>query len=253
MRSPASFTLAALLAFAPATATGQAGLSFEPGTGIGLKVRAATPDLSSDGSFGGAATQAWQMLPASEFALYSGGSEVPRLGLRAGESYTGIVYSRAGWGSSLEMGYTHLTPFAPQRYSLTGQLHASLGEDRALSIGLKYRTYDTDANSRFGQPETTLGNGYSLAGQRFAGYAPSYQVQMSYQYSAAGALGLAVGRELETYTPFGDTPGSGPRQFSLTGQHWLTPSWALSYDILSQDVAAPLRVQGLRLGVRYRF
>jgi uronate dehydrogenase len=85
------------------------------------------------------------------------------------------------------MGYTHLTPYAPQRYSLTGQLHASLGEERALSIGLKYRSYDTDA--RFGAPDTTLGNGYSLAGQRFAGYAPSYQVQMSYQYSAAGALG----------------------------------------------------------------
>ena len=43
------------------------------------------------------------------------------------------------------------------------------------------------------------------------------------------------------------------RQFSFTGQHWLTPSWALSYDILSHDVASPLKLQGLRLGVRYRW
>jgi hypothetical protein len=41
------------------------------------------------------------------------------------------------------------------------------------------------------------------------------------------------------------------------GQHWLTPAWALSYDVLYNDPAnmSTLRLQGLglRMGVRYRF
>jgi hypothetical protein len=48
-----------------------------------------------------------------------------------------------------------------------------------------------------------------------------------------------------------------PRQLSFTGLHWLTPSWAVSYDVLSGDLASPspLRLQGLglRFGVRYQF
>jgi hypothetical protein len=101
----------------------------------------------------------------------------------------------------------------------------------------------------------TPANSFTLAPARLtgAGFAPGYQLQMSYQYSAAGTLGLALGRDVETFTPFIDPAIPGQRQFTLTGQHWLTPSWALSYDVLSTDVATPLRVQGLRLGVRYRF
>jgi hypothetical protein len=76
---------------------------------------------------------------------------------------------------------------------------------------------------------------------------------MNYQHSIASSFGLALGREVETFTPFHDSASSGARQLSFTGQHWLTPSWALSYDLLSQDAASPLRLQGLRLGMRYRF
>ena len=87
-----------------------------------------------------------------------------------------------------------------------------------------------------------------------AGFAPSYQLQMSYQHSAASTFGLALGREVETFTPFLDSSSSSQRQFAFTGQHWLTPSWALSYDLQPHDITSPLRLQGLlRLGVRYRF
>ena len=59
------------------------------------------------------------------------------------------------------------------------------------------------------------------------------------------ALGLLEGRELETFTSGFDSVATGSRQFSFTGQHWLTPSWALSYDVLSNDPSS-LRLQGLR-------
>lgn len=252
MRYPPQLTVLILTALVPGAATGQAGLSLERAAGLGLKSQASVAAVPADPAFGGAATHAWQALRASDYALY-GGSEPRRLGLRAAESFGGIVYSSGGWGSSLEAGYLHETPLAPRRYSLTGQVHTSVSEGRTLSVGLKYRAPDMEAGSRYGMPGEMSANGYTLAGPRPYGvaYAPSYQLQMSYQYSAAGAFGLAWGREVETFTPFSEL--SGPRQFAFTGQHWLTPTWALSYDLLPPDLASPLRMPGLRLGVRYRF
>jgi hypothetical protein len=254
MRFP-SFTLFVVAALAPVMAAGQAGLSLERAAGLGLKPEpgeASAPPLSS---FGEAATQAWQELRAGagDYALY-GGHDGPLLGLRAAESYAGVVHSASRWGTSLEAAYTNLSGLAPGRYAVTGQMHASLSQGRTLNVGLKYRLYEGDAALRAGLPaEMTGTTGYSLAGPRGAAYSQAYQVQMSYHYSAAGAVGLALGRDVETFTPFADLTGSGPRQLSFTGQHWLTPSWALSYDVLSHDVASPLKLQGLRLGVRYRW
>ena len=133
-----------------------------------------------------------------------------------------------------------------RRYGLAGQVQSPLSNGKALSVGLKYRVFDSDFGQRAGPVgEISSATAYTLA--------PSYQVQMSFQYSASGTLGLAVGRELETYTPYVDS-GAG-RQLTLTGQHWLTPTWALSYDLLTSDPTSPLRLQGLglRLGMRYRF
>jgi hypothetical protein len=249
------YTLLAIAALAPVVAAGQAGLSFERSAGLGLKPDPVEIAASPISAFGETATQAWLGLraDAGDYALY-GGHDGPRIGLRAAESYAGVVYSASGWGTSLEAAYTNLSALAPGRYAVTGQMHTSLSAGRTLSVGLKYRLYESDAALRSGLPaEMTGANGYSLAGQRGAPYSQSYQVQMSFHYSAAGAVGFALGRDVETFTPFTDPSGSGPRQLSFTGQHWLTPSWALSYDILSHDVASPLKLQGLRLGVRYRW
>lgn len=257
MHYQAPITLLLITALASSAATAQVGLSFERAAGLGLKAQPASVWSPLDTVFGTTATHAWGTLRPTDYALYSGGREVSTLGLRATESYSGIVYSGAGWGASFEAAYTGaprlegatgFSPLAPRRYAFTGQLHTSLSESRIFSVGLKYRVYDTDSGLRYGTPgDLPVANGYSL------GYAPSYQVQMSYQYSAASAFGMALGREVETFTPFVDPSATGPRQLSFTGQHWLTPSWALSYDILSHDVASPLRLQGLRLGVRYRW
>jgi hypothetical protein len=76
---------------------------------------------------------------------------------------------------------------------------------------------------------------------------------MSYQHSASSRFGLALGREADGLSPLYDPSLSGPRQFTFTGQHWLNPAWALSYDVMSQDATTPLRSMGLRLGVHYRF
>jgi len=252
MRYAISITLPAAVLLVSSVASAQVGLSYER-SGLGLKPQARG---AADLAFGSEAAQLWQARGPSDYALYSGARDWSQTGLRPAETYAGIVYSfSGGWGSSLELGYVQETLVAPRSYALTGQLHTELSEGRILSVGLKYRVYDMDA-SRFGTVGDSMnGNGYTLAPYRLPGamLAPSYQLQFSYQHSAASTFGMAVGRDVETFTPHFELPGSGPRQFSFTGQHWLTPSWALSYDLMSQDATSPLRQYGLRLGVRYRF
>ncbi|MBI1965106.1 MAG: hypothetical protein HYV99_00895 [Betaproteobacteria bacterium] len=224
----------------------RAGLGFKPS-------RDAAPP-SADPAFGGEAGHAWRAGRATDPVPYSGVRELPRLGLRSVESYSGIFHPlSATWGSSIETGFVRESSLAPRRYSLGGQLHTVFAGGRGLSVGLKYRVYDPDIGVRYGtvSESPSLNDAY---GRTFgAAPGPSYQLQLSYRYSAAGTFGLALGREMETFTPYFDVPGNGPRQFTFTGQHWLTPSWSLSYDVLSNDPGNPFRLHGLRLGVGYRF
>ncbi len=251
MRASFQFVLLAWLTLAPGIATAQAGLS-ERASGVGLRPLETREELFQPTPvLGGQAAALWQSTRPFDYALY-GAREEPRLGLRAIGSYAGIVYGlRPGWGSSLEAGVQD-SPLSPRRYELAGRLHTLLSDGGTLSVGLKFHAADPQVGMRLGFPGDALsGSAYTLAPARQAGN--GYSVHMSYQYSSAGSVGLALGREAETFAPVPDSFLSGPRQFSFTGQHWLTPSWALSYDVLSHDLASPLRLQGLRLGVRYRF
>lgn len=246
-----------LFALAPGATMGQ--VTQERIASLGLQFRTVTPTIPADPALSSEATPVRQTARPYDYTLYAGARDASRLGLRASETYGGIVYFLpGGWGSSFEAGYAQESPFSARRYALTGQLHAALSEGRALSVGLQYRIDDPDSGLRYGTSgEMTATNGYTLMPYRFssAGVAHSYQLQMSYQHSTSSSFGLALGREVETTTPFGDAAGSGsgPRQLIFTGQHWLTPSWGLSYGLQSQDTTSPLRLQGLRLGVRYRF
>jgi len=256
MRYPSGLTLTALALTAaalPLVCAAQARLSYEQ-SGLGLKQQTG---VAVEPPFSGEAAQLWQTRHASDFALFGGARELARIGLGPAETYGGVAYALPrGWGSSLEAGYTPESLFAPRRYALTGQVHTALRDRRALSVGIQYSVYDTDLGTRGDAPPT---NGYTLAPSRIPGpgFAPGYQLQFGYQHSAFTSFGFALGREMETYSSAFDPTVAYPRQLSFTGQHWLTPSWALSYDLLSGDLASPspLRLQGLglRFGVRYRF
>jgi len=245
--------VAVAAALLPLTCAAQARLSPEHG-GQGLRPQTA-PGV--DAPSGGEAKQSWPSRQPSEFTLFGGSRELTRGGLGAAEAYGGVAYGFSrSWASSFEAAYAPESLLAPRQYALAGEVRTALSDRKALSVGIRYRVYDAD----LGAPgDATPASGFGLASSRGLGtsYAPGYQVRFGYQHSAFTLFGFTLGREMETYATAFDPAMPYPRQFSFTGQHWLSPSWALSYDVLSGDLGglSPTRLQGigLRFGVRYRF
>jgi len=248
-----AFALTVAAALQPVTCAAQAALSREHG-GLGLR-QPTEPGVETKS--GSESRQAWLSRQPSDFTLFGGARELTRGGPGAAEAYGGVAYSFSrSWGSSLEAAYAPESPLVPRQYALAGEVRTALSDSKALSVGIKYRVYDVD----LGMPgDSAPVTGFGLAPSRGlgTGYAPGYQVQFGYQHSAFTLFGLALGREMESYATALDPAAPYPLQLSFTGQHWLTPSWALSYDVLSGDLGGPnpMRLQGLglRFGVRYRF
>lgn len=227
-------------------AAAQIGLWNDSG-GLGLR-----PSNPEPAAFPGTPLAGQQPTSSRDYELYRGVREVPQAGRFSSESYSGVVYSLSHrWESSIEAGVVSESVSAPRRYSLAGQLGTALSGGHSVSVGLKFRHYDTASGTQpYGALTGGVGGGYALAPSALDS---SYEVRLSYRYSVSGSFGLALGRDLETLTPGLDSPANGERQIMFTGQHWLTPSWGLTYDLLSGESGDPMRVQGLRLGVRYRF
>jgi hypothetical protein len=164
----------------------------------------------------------------------------PGIGLRQGYAVP------LGWGTSVAADITPESVHSPRQYSLAGEVRTALSDQKALSVGIKYRVFDMEPGA---SREAPPANGFSLA--------PGYQVRLGYQHSALSLFGLSFGRDADFYSSTFDPASPYPRQLSFTGLHWLSPSWAISYDVLSADLdsPSPMRLQGLglRFGLRYRF
>ena len=92
MRYAKSFTLPAVMLLASSVASAQVGLSYER-AGLGLKLQ---PRAAAEWAFGGEAAHTWQALGKTDYALYRGTRDMPQSGIRASESYSGIVQSYSG-------------------------------------------------------------------------------------------------------------------------------------------------------------
>ncbi len=234
-------------------AAAQAGLWDDHG-GLGLRPSNTGPAISP--ATAESAPGAPSFTPSHrDYWLYSGVRDVPRFGASSAESYSGLAYSLSpNWESTVEAGVVPESVGSPRRYSLAGQLGTALAGGRGVSVGLKYRQYDTGSDVGAGPYAVLLGRaGQAISPLAASGFESSYEVRLRYHYSASSSFGLALGRDLETLTPGLDAPANGERQLMFTGQHWLTPRWGLTYDLLSDEPGGSMRVQGLRLGVRYRF
>ena len=196
---------------------------------------------------------------AGGFSLYSGTRMMQRLGSEYSQGFGGVRYPLSGtWSSTLEASLDLASPLSTRGYALLGQVHRLLPGGRDLSLGLQYSIYEPGAD----RLPTGLGDSWSALGQGLplfpaaggASATAGYELRLNLRYGERNTVGLTYGsgREFDTQQMLGVYPGDG-RQFGVTGRHWLTPDWAISYGLMAQEQIGLRRGQGLRFGLRYSF
>ena len=147
------------------------------------------------------------------------------------------------------------------RYTLSNQLSRGLSGGWGLGLGVRQNEYSyVTTNLVSLSAEHAWGNvrsGYTLYSRNAegSGLGSAQRFQVSYAYGERNSIGLAytTGRDIENPALTLGTPLADVRDWSLSGRHWLSPNWALTYDVLTQDHSYLARRQGLRLGVSRSF
>lgn len=193
--------------------------------------------------------------------LYGGLRETRRFGLTDSEAHTGFYFPLGKtWTSQFELSMSPTHEVLP-RYSVYGQALKSLPGGWGVGLGLRHSEYSlTGVNILSLVGERYWGNfrgAYTLYSGRPEGAssASSHRFQLSYYYADRSAVGLSysTGREVEYIGPARGVISSDVQNWTLSGQHWFTPAWALTYDVVNQDQGILYRRQGLRLGIRHSF
>lgn len=192
--------------------------------------------------------------------VYGGVRTIQRLGTEYSQAFGGVRYPFSeNWVSTIEASIDSGLPISTRGYALLGHVQRSLSASWDLSFGLQYSIY-----------EPGIARAWTGAGDLWPPFAqgaplyPStigtssgtgYEFRLNYRYGERNTFGLTygAGREFDyTRQMLGMYPSDG-RQFGVTGQHWLTPDWSLSYGLMAQEQVGLHRGQGLRLGLRYSF
>ncbi|MBX3663109.1 MAG: YaiO family outer membrane beta-barrel protein [Burkholderiales bacterium] len=193
--------------------------------------------------------------------LYGGLRETRRFGLDDSEVHAGLYYPLgASWTAQVE-GSLSPTHEVLAKHSIYGQLQKSLPGGWGVGVGLRHNEYTLSASNVVSLlAERYWGNfrgAYTLYSGRPEGGSSgaSHRVQLSYYYADRSSVGISFsdGREVENVGPPRGLLSSDVRNWTLSGQHWLTPAWALTYDLVNHEQGSLYRRQGLRLGIRHSF
>jgi YaiO family outer membrane protein len=233
------------------------GLKPPPG---GLASVAAAPVAPQQGLRGGlfdvTPNFAGRLLSDGGYALESQHTPVGPFDIRT------ALYQPAGQNiSTLADTYATAAYEALPRYTLSSQISHALPGGWGLGLGVRQNEYSyITTNLLSFSAEHAWGNlrgGYTLYSSRAdgSGLGSAHRFQVSYAYGERNSVGLAytVGRDVENPALALGMQLADVRDLTLSGRHWLTPNWALTYDLLSQEHAYLNRRQGLRLGVSRSF
>jgi YaiO family outer membrane protein len=148
------------------------------------------------------------------------------------------------------------------KYILYRNVNQSFGGGWGLGFGVRQTEYNLATNNLYSvSAERYLGNfrgAYTLYSSRTEGadLGSARRFQVNYFYGDRNTVGLAytTGRDIENLGMSPGLPLNDARDVTLSGRHWLTPNWALTYDLLSHEQGGSLyKRQGLRLGVSRSF
>lgn len=166
-------------------------------------------------------------------------------------------------GQNLTLGTGNLSPLHEvlPKYTLYRQVIHSLPGGWGLGFGIRQSEYNFATNNLFSvSAERYVGNfrgAYTLYSSRTEGsdLGSAHRWQVNYFYGERNTVGLAytMGRDIENLVvPLG-LPLNDARDLTLSGRHWLSTNWALTYDLLSHEQGSFFKRQGLRLGVSRSF
>jgi YaiO family outer membrane protein len=147
------------------------------------------------------------------------------------------------------------------RYTLYRQVTQPLPGGWGLGFGVRQSSYAYATRNLYSvSAERYFGNfrgAYTLYSSRVDGndLGSAQRMQLNYLYGERNTIGLAytTGRDIDNLAM---VPGLGigdARDLTLSGRHWLSTNWALTYDLLSHEQGTLARRQGLRLGVSRSF
>ncbi|MGQ0751801.1 MAG: hypothetical protein ACT4PS_14815 [Betaproteobacteria bacterium] len=192
---------------------------------------------------------------AGSTLLYSGTRSFPALG--ASQIVGGMLYPLSGnWFSTIETSVEAPSARPFRGYGLVGQVHRALPGGFDMSLGLHYNVSESGWSRQAHDPIALGTRAWSLYPPALSSSSTAgYELRLNYRYGERNTLGLTYGSGAESdYTRqfLGMQPGDS-RQFGVTGEHWLTPDWALNYGVMASEQIGQHRGQGLRLGIRYRF
>lgn len=224
---------------------------------FGLEVESARPEATTEGLKWGNVDALGQLVP--RLSLYGGTFEAHRF------NFDNLRFSTARHtprGQPLGVfGETARHPLfnALPKYTLYNHVTRTLPGGWGLGFGIRQSEYNfgsaqllsLSAERYFG----SFRSAYTLFGSADGGALSSAQrFQVDYLYGERNTVGLSytMGRDFEQPVGLG-MPLNDVRDFTLSGRHWFSTNWALTYDVLSQDQGTLLRRQGLRLGVSRSF
>jgi YaiO family outer membrane protein len=201
-----------------------------------------------------------QVVPPRLF-LSGGTSQAHRVTAKDTEYRLG-VHQPAGQNiPALAESNIHTLVDALPRYTLYSDVTRALPGGWGLGFGVRETEYSFStrnllsfsAHRDFG----SFRGAYTLYsnGAEGSGLGSAHRFEVRYLYGERNTIGLSytTGRDIDNAgLPMAFSSGD-VRDWTLSGRHWLSPNWALTYDVLSQDQGSFYRRQGLRLGVSRSF
>ena len=147
------------------------------------------------------------------------------------------------------------------RYTLYSHVTQLLPGGWGIGLGVRQTEYNFySANLLSLSAERYWGSfrgAYTLFSSRAEGatLGSAHRFEVTYLYGERNTIGLSytTGRDIDNFNIPTISALSDTRDWSLSGRHWLSPNWALHYDLLSQEQGTMYRRQGLRLGVSRAF
>lgn len=217
-----------------------------------------TPRLKRNGDT--ALPAADQIVPPRLF-LSGGTSQAHRVSAKDTEYRLGLHQPAGQNVPALAESNIHTLVDALPRYTLYSDVTRTLPGGWGLGFGVRETEYSFSTRNLVSvSAHRDFGNfrgAYTLYSNRAggSGLGSTHRFEVRYLYGERNTVGLSytTGRDIDNVGLPMAFSSSDVRDWTLSGRHWLSPNWALTYDVLSQDQGSLYRRQGLRLGVSRSF